>query len=75
MPCCPADVGNAPLLSFPAPFSSSSVFHIIKGGVDRHGGRETLREVGFIWPYNINVLLCIMYSAPKLTVSAWLKLL
>lgn len=60
-----------PFFPFLLALYSSTVFHIIQGGVDRHGGRETLREVGFIWPYNINVPLCIMYSAPKLTVSAW----
>lgn len=38
-----------------------------------HGGRETLKEVGCIWPYNINALLYIMHSAPKLTVSSWLR--
>lgn len=53
---------------------ASWFFYIIKEEVDRHGGRETLKEVGCIWPYNINVLLCIMHSAPKLTVSAWLRL-
>lgn len=35
---------------------------------------KPFRELGFIWPYNINVPLCIMYSSPKLTLSAWLSL-
>lgn len=72
MSCCPADVYNTSLLYFSSPLSSGPVIRIMKGGVDRDGGRETLREVGFIWPCDINVLLSIMYSAPKLTVSAWL---
>lgn len=61
------------LFLHPSPLDFLSI--IMKRGVARDGGRETLREVGFIWPYNINVLLCIMYSAPKLTFSAWLSLL
>lgn len=60
--CCSADV------------KLSTSFILSKKWI-RHGGRETLREVRFIWPSNINVPLCIMYVAPKLTVSAWLKLL